>query len=50
MGKLIQGILDSLKLTDEDDFDDDFEDDEPVVRRREAAKSERLEQIGRAHV
>lgn len=31
MGKFIQGILDSLKLTDEDDFDDD----EPVVRTRE---------------
>ncbi len=43
MGKLIQGILDSLKLTDEDDFDDDFEDDEPVVRRREVARSERIE-------
>jgi len=43
MGKLIQGILDSLKLTDEDDFDDDFDDDEPVVRRREALKSERIE-------
>ncbi len=37
MGKLIQGILDSLKLTDEDDFDDD----EPVVTRREPARAER---------
>ena len=43
MGKLIQGILDSLKLTDEDDFEDDLEDDEPVVRRREVTRSERLE-------
>ena len=43
MGKLIQGILDSLKLTDEDDFDDDFEDDEPVVRRREVTRNERVE-------
>ena len=43
MGKLIQGILDSLKLTDEDDFEDDLEDDEPVVRRRESVRSERLE-------
>lgn len=43
VGKIIQSILDSLKLTDEDDFEDDLEDDEPVVRRREAARSERLE-------
>ena len=43
MGKLIQSILDSLKLTDEDDFEDDLEDDEPVVKRREITKSERLE-------
>ena len=28
MGKLIQSILDSLKLTDEDDFEDDFDEDE----------------------
>ena len=26
--KLIQSILDSLKLTEEDDFDDDFDDDD----------------------
>jgi len=43
VGKLIQSILDSLKLTDEDDFEDDLEDDEPVVKRREITKSERLE-------
>ena len=43
MGKLIQSILDSLKLTDEDDFEDDLEDDEPVVRRREPARTERTE-------
>ena len=43
MGKLIQGILDSLKLTDEDDFEDDLEDDEPMVRRRETVRSERME-------
>ena len=44
MGKLIQNFLDSLKLTDEDDFDDDDMDDdfedEPVVRRpRETSRS-----------
>ncbi len=44
MGKFIQSILDSLKLTDEDDFDDDFDDDEPVVRRRESSmRTERTE-------
>lgn len=43
MGKIIQGILDSLKLTDEDDFEDDLEDDEPVVKRRETVRSERME-------
>lgn len=43
VGKFIQSILDSLKLTDEDDFEDDLEDDEPVVRRREASRSERAE-------
>ena len=43
MGKFIQSILDSLKLTDEDDFEDDLEDDEPVVRRRETLRSERAE-------
>ena len=41
--KLIQSILDSLKLTEEDDFDDDFDDDEPVVRRREPIRSNRTE-------
>lgn len=41
--KFIQSILDSLKLTEDDDFDDDFEeDDEPVVRRRES-RNERAE-------
>lgn len=39
MGRFIQGILDSLKLTDEDDFDDD----EPVVRRSEISRQERGE-------
>lgn len=43
MSKFIQSILDSLKLTDEDDFDDDFEDDEPVVKRRESVRNERQE-------
>lgn len=43
MGKFIQSILDSLKLTDEDDFEDDLEDDEPVVRRRETLRSDRAE-------
>lgn len=43
MGKIIQSILDSLKLNDEDDFDDDYEDDEPVVRRREVSKAEKTE-------
>ena len=33
MGNIIQSILDSLRLTDEDDFDDDF-DDEPVTKPR----------------
>lgn len=37
MGKLIQNILDSLRLTDEEDFED-F-DDEPVVRTREVSRS-----------
>jgi len=40
VGKIIQSILDSLKLTDDDDFEDDLEDDEPVVRRREPARTE----------
>ena len=43
MGKFIQSILDSLKLTDDDDFDDDFEDDTPAVKRREPARVERTE-------
>ncbi len=43
MGKFIQSILDSLKLTDDDDFDDDLEEDEPVVKRRESYRSERME-------
>ena len=42
MGKFIESILDRLKLTDEDDFDEDFDDDEPVVRRREV-RTERAE-------
>ena len=28
MSKFIQSILDSLKLTDEDDFDDEFDESE----------------------
>ena len=43
VGKFIQSILDSLKLTDEDDFEDDLEDDEPVVRHRDVNRAERLE-------
>lgn len=43
MAKIIQSILDSLKLTDDDDFEDDLEDDEPVVRPRETARLERAE-------
>ena len=43
MGKFIQSILDSLKLTDEDDFEDDLEEDTPVVRRHEASRRERVE-------
>ena len=45
MGRIIQSILDSLKLNDEDDdLDDDFdEDDEPVTRRREVSRTERTE-------
>ena len=42
MGKLIQNILDSLRLTDEDDFEDDFEDEEQPITRtrtREISKS-----------
>ena len=48
MSKFIQSILDSLKLTDEDDFDDEFEDEEPVVRHRDVAKTERSERDGYA--
>lgn len=47
VGRFIQSILDSLKLTDEDDFEDDLEDDEPVVRRREAVRTERMERTER---
>jgi len=43
VSKFIQSILDSLKLTDEDDFEDEFEDDEPTIRHREITKNERLE-------
>jgi len=43
MSKFIQSILDSLKLTDEDDFDDEFEEEEQVARRRETARTERPE-------
>lgn len=43
VGKFIQSILDSLKLSDDDDFEEDLEDDEPVVRRRESIRSERAE-------
>ncbi len=37
----MQSFLDSLKLTDEDDFEDDLEDDEPVARRRDSYRAER---------
>ncbi len=47
--KLIQSILDSLKLTEDDDFDDDF-DDEPVVRRREPVRAEKQERAERETV
>lgn len=47
MGKFIQSILDSLKLTDDDDFDDDFDDEEPVVRRRESARTDRTDRTER---
>lgn len=50
MSKFIQSILDSLKLTDEDDFEDDLEDDEPVVRRRENSRVERMERVERESV
>ena len=43
VGKFIQSILDSLKLTDDDDFEDDLEDDEPVMKRREPVRTERAE-------
>ncbi len=43
VGRFIQSILDSLKLTDDDDFEDDLEDNEPVVRRRETVRPERME-------
>jgi len=43
VGKFIQSILDSLKLTDDDDFEDDLDEDEPVARRREPVRAERAE-------
>lgn len=46
MGKLIQNILDSLKLTDEDDFDDEDDMDLREPRReprREAARHSSVE-------
>lgn len=43
MGKIIQSILDSLKLTDEDDFEDDLEDDTPVVSRRDSLRTAQRE-------
>lgn len=47
MGKFIQSILDSLKLTEDDDFDDDFDDDDEPVRRRSTARTERAERTER---
>lgn len=41
--KFIQSILDSLKLTEDDDFDDDFEEDDEPVRRRSTTRAERAE-------
>ena len=43
MGKFIQSILDSLKLTEDDDFDDDFEEEDEPIRRRATARAERTE-------
>lgn len=34
MGRLVDNILNSLRLTDEDDDFDDFDEEEPVVRTR----------------
>ena len=48
MGRLIQSILDSLKLTEEDDFEEDLEDETPVVRRRETTRMERAESTSSA--
>lgn len=45
MGKLIQNILDSLRLTDEEDDFEDFEEDEPVARTREV----RTREVSRSH-
>lgn len=49
MNKIFQGILDAFKLTDDDDFEDDLEDDEPV-RRREVKRTERIERVEREPV
>lgn len=51
MTKIIQSILDSLKLTDDDDFEEDLEDDEPIRHRertRTERKTERVEQVAAA--
>ena len=47
MGKFIQGILDSLKLTDEDDFEDDFEElVSQILYKKAVDTSGLLEEIG----
>ncbi len=43
MGKIIESILDRLKLTEEEDYEDDYEEEEPVVRRRPSFQNERSE-------
>ncbi|MBO5352043.1 MAG: cell division protein SepF [Lachnospiraceae bacterium] len=43
MGKIIESILDRLKLTEEEDYEDDYDEEEPVVRRRTSFQNERNE-------
>lgn len=37
MGNIIESILDRLKLTEEEDYEDDYEEETPIVRRRESS-------------
>lgn len=49
--KIFQSFLDSLKLTDDDDFEEDLEEEEPVKRRntqRTERNTERVEQVAAA--